>query len=243
MTTSICAVIPAKATSQRTPSKNQSPILGVPLYLWAANNLSRVLSRSCIYVDSDSSEIRKTAARLGFSTIERPADLATNATDGNALMRWAAQNTDAELLVQHMATMPFLRRSTLERAIALVEREFDSCVSMIEEPLYLWNERGPTYDIRHVPNSFDLVPTRIESMGLYVTRRSLVEETGLRFPGRVSTVSVDRFEAIDIDTPSDLEFARTVAQGLSARGQSVGGAATGEYLLGLDELRKELCRL
>lgn len=224
-TSSICAVVPAKGTSQRVPCKNRQPILGVPLFLWAANNLGRVLPRGQIFVDSDDDEMLGMARQAGYGSIRRPADLATNATDGNALMRWAAHNVRCEFLVQHMPTMPFLRPDTLRAALDVVRGDADSAVGMIEEPLYLWTHEGPTYDKHHVPNSFTLEPTRIEGMGLYVTKHALVVETGLRFPGRVKAVELNRFEAIDIDTPEDLHFARTVADGLPPSSVYVEGIA------------------
>lgn len=212
----VAAVIPAKGTSQRTKNKNRQRICGVPLFLNAAAHLHRCLDKSQIFVDSECSETLTMAERAGFSTIRRPEELATNATDGHQLMVWGASQVKSAIVVQHMPTMPFLRRETLEKALQLVESgEADSAWGAVEEALYLWTSEGPTYDLAHIPNSFTLNKTIIEGMGLYVARRDLILSTGLRIPGRTRRVALDRFEAIDIDTPEDLEFARTVARGLS----------------------------
>jgi YrbI family 3-deoxy-D-manno-octulosonate 8-phosphate phosphatase len=225
----IAGVIPAKGTSTRVPGKNMQHVLGVPLFLWAANNLARVLPKTDIYVDSDSPEIRGIAERAGFRSIERPDELASNATDGNQLMLWQASQVDADVLVQHLPPMIFLRESTLRAGLArVVDEGFDSVFGAAEEAMYLWTELGPTYDLRNIPNSFTLPKTIIETMGLYITRKALLEASKLRISGRQTRLKLDHFERMDIDTPHDLEFARTVARGL--------GPDT-EYTRGISSLR------
>ena len=211
----IAGVIPAKGSSSRVPSKNRQHILNVPLFLWAANNLARVLPRADIYIDSDSSEIRETAAHFGFGTIERPNDLATNATDGNALMLWQASQVDADIYVQHLPPMVFLKKTTLEEAIgAVVSGDHHSAVGLIKSHAYQWAEDDPAYDVVNIPNSFTLPPLITEGMGLYVTRRDALLSERIRIPGPVAPVYLDPYESVDIDYPEDLEFARTLAAGL-----------------------------
>jgi N-acylneuraminate cytidylyltransferase len=221
----VAGVIPAKGTSTRVPGKNLQQVLGVPLFLWAANNLARVLAKTDIYVDSDSTEIRALAERAGFRSIARPADLATNATDGNQLMLWQASQVDAEVLVQHLPPMLFLRESTLRAGLARIAEGYDSVFGAAEEALYLWTELGPTYDLRNIPNSFTLPKTIIETMGLYITRKSCLESSRIRISGRATRLPLDHFERIDIDTPHDLEFARTVARGLGESSEYTQGIA------------------
>ena len=104
----IVGFIPAKGSSTRTPAKNMQKVLGVPLFLWAANNLNKVLDKQDIYIDSDSEEILAIAKKHGFNTIKRPIELATNATDGNQLLQWQAKNVDADIYIQHLPPMIFL---------------------------------------------------------------------------------------------------------------------------------------
>lgn len=210
---SIAAVVPAKGSSVRVSGKNRQLMLGVPLFLWAANNLRRVLPADCIYIDSDCEQTRALAEAAGFRSITRPAHLATNATCGNGLMRFAASQLEADILVQHMPPMPFLREETLRQIIDAVAEGGESSFGALVEPLYLWNESGPTYNRAHIPNSVDLTPTIVEGMGIYAAQRSRVLETGLRLPGTPILIELDRFESVDIDTAHDLEFARSLARG------------------------------
>lgn len=210
----VAGVIPAKASSSRVKSKNLQELLGVPLFLWAANNLSRVLDRADIYVDSDGDEIIDLARKHGFQTIRRPDSLATNATNGNEFMLWEAENIDADILVQHLPPMAFLKKSTLEKAIEFVQQGYDSAFAARKEAFYLWNDDGPAYDLHNLPNSFTLPKLTIEGMGLYVVRRKALLDNRLRISGKYAIVETDNYESIDIDYPEDLDFVRTIANGL-----------------------------
>lgn len=211
----IVGVIPAKGTSSRVPSKNKQEILGVPLYLWAANNLLRVMPREHVFVDSDCDEILSRAKSHGFGTIKRRAELATNATGGNELMHWAASNVDAEIYVQHLPPMIFLRAETLRKAIGRVEHGATSSFGVYKTHQYRWNsEAEPAYDIHNIPNSVTLPLSIVEGMGIYVTRREALLGPKKRIVQPWAMVELDNFERIDIDTPPELEYARTVAKGL-----------------------------
>ena len=213
----IVGFIPAKGTSTRVPAKNTQTILGVPLFLWAANNLNRVLPREDIYVDSDCEKIRAQAEALGFGTIERPADLATNATNGNEFTLWQASNVDADIYVQHLAPMTFLKEETLRQAIDFVKGgDYASAIAVREEQLYTWGKDSPNYDLLNLPNSFALPKTIIEGMGLYVVTKEALYAQKVRAASPCAHVEIDCFEAIDIDYPDDLEHARAIAGGLPA---------------------------
>lgn len=213
----VAGVIPAKSSSRRVPHKNQQLLLGVPLFLVAAANLSKVLEPSSIYIDTDSPEMARWAREAGFRALLRPAELATNATDGNALLAWEAASVEAEVLVQHLPPMPFCREQTLVRGIeAVLSGEADSAFGAYQQALYLWNQQPlePRYDLARIPNSFTLPKLLVEGMGLYVTPRELIASRGTRIGDRPAIVPLDRFEQIDIDEVEDLELARAVAEGL-----------------------------
>lgn len=227
----IVGVIPAKSTSTRTPNKNTQEILCIPLFLWAANNLNRVLNKNDIYIDSDCDKILNMARKYGFNTIKRPKELASNATGGNELLLWQASQVDADIYVQHLPTMAFLKESTLMKAINKVEQEgFDSSFAVINDQLYTWDSDGNCeYDLKNIPNSYNLPTITIETMGLYVTTKKSLKETSLRIGKKYAMIPVDKIESIDINYPEELELIRTLAKGLSINS---------EYLKGIDRLYK-----
>lgn len=223
----IVGFIPAKGSSTRTPAKNMQKVLGVPLFLWAANNLNKVLDKQDIYIDSDSEEILAIAKKHGFNTIKRPVELATNATDGNQLLQWQAKNVDADIYIQHLPPMIFLRESTIRNGLDfVVNKGCSSAFAVMKEQLYLWTENGPTYDLNNLPNSFTLPTTIVETMGFYVTTKEHLKRTGLRIDANSAMIQIDKFEAIDIDYPEDLEFARAVAKGLNMDSEYTQGIYT-----------------
>jgi YrbI family 3-deoxy-D-manno-octulosonate 8-phosphate phosphatase len=215
MSMTVAAAIPAKGTSSRVPSKNLARILGVPLFLWAANNLSRVLPKDSIYIDSDSDEIIELAEDAGFRVLRRPAELATNASTGNDLMLWQASQIDTEILIQHLPPMIFLRPETIRSGISLLEGGIDSVFGTHAEQVYTWDENGPLYDVKLLPNSFNLPHRYREGMGFYGVRKATLLRERVRICGRSRMIPLDKFEQVDIDTPEELAFARALASGLS----------------------------
>ncbi|WP_338553369.1 hypothetical protein [Paenibacillus sp. KS-LC4] len=224
-------VIPAKGSSTRLPNKNMYQIQGVPLFLWAANNLNRVLDRKDIFIDSDSDEILLLAEKHGFGAIKRPEALATNATNGNELMLWEMSQVDADVYIQHLPPMIFLKQSTLQKGIEMIESGYDSVFSVLKTQCYLWGETAPKYDLYNLPNSFTLPPTIIEGMGLYFTKRNILEQTKVRVAGNYSMLEIDKFEAIDIDYLEDMELATAVANGLPSENP---------YTSGIQKLRSDI---
>ncbi|EOJ0287188.1 HAD hydrolase family protein [Campylobacter jejuni] len=211
----IVGVIPAKGKSTRTQNKNRQEVLGVPLFLWAANNLNRVIDKEDIFIDSDSAEILNLAENLGFGIIKRPESLATNNTNGNELLQWEAKNIDADIYIQHLPPMIFLKKETIHKGLnKIINEGYHSVFAVQKEQLYLWSDNGPCYDLRNLPNSFNLPFTIVETMGLYMTTKEHLHKTGLRINESSAMIEIDKYESIDIDYPKDLEFARVVAKGL-----------------------------
>lgn len=213
----VVGFVPARGGSSRIPRKNLQAISGVPLFLWAANNLNRILPKHDIYIDSDDDEILRIANMYGFNTLKRPDSLATNDTNGNVFMLWEASQVSADVYIQHLPPMVFLRKDTLESSLdAVVSGAYDSAVAVAKESLYLWDEQGPKYDIVDIPNSYSLEPIIFEGMGLYVTTSTSLMANKTRFGFNSYLAYLDKFEQIDIDYPEDLEMARTLVRGMSS---------------------------
>lgn len=214
----IIAFVPARGGSSRVPQKNLKLIGGIPMFLRACYNLCQVLPKERIVVDSDDETILSLARSHGFKRIIRPYNLATNATDGNAFFRWETSNfPDADIYIQHLPPMVFLGKNTLEESINAVENEgYDSIVCVGEEKFYLWDAdtMKPTYDLAHIPNSFDLKPTVFETMGLYVIDAKAHMDTGLRIGKNFKVVKANKLEQVDINYPEDFDYAEALERGL-----------------------------
>ena len=67
----VVAVIHAKGISERLTRKNFCLIGGVPLFLAQAQNISNLLPKSNIYIDSEDEEILILAELCGFRPLQR----------------------------------------------------------------------------------------------------------------------------------------------------------------------------
>lgn len=214
----VYAFIPAKGNSSRIAEKNRQKVGGIPPFLRAALHLEALLPRDRIIVDSDSEIILKEAAKNGFGTLRRPAELATNATDGNAFFRWETGcYPQANIYIQHLPPMPFLATATVQRALDLVRSgTADSIIPIGKNRHYTWNttSRKPNYDLNKLPNSFELPEIVFETMGLYVIRAEAHRATGGRIGLRPQFLELSRIEQIDIDYQEDLDLAEAIADGL-----------------------------
>jgi regulator of RNase E activity RraA/CMP-N-acetylneuraminic acid synthetase len=212
----VAAFLPAKGSSNRIPNKNMMLLDGEPLFLHTLTKLVNISAIDEVYLDTESAEIMAMAADVPCRVLQRPVDMASNQTDGNALFAWEAEQTDADICLQVIGTSPFLRPETIERAITVLREDpnYDSVVAIRREKQYLWRDGKPTYDIQHIPNSVDLPDVTIEAMSLYAVRRETALRTRRRIGDRPYVIELDPIEAIDVNWPKDFDLAEVIAAGM-----------------------------
>lgn len=210
----VVAAVPAKGVSERVENKNLAILDGEPLVRRALRTLLKCKSITEVWLDTESPEIVQAAQGLPVQILNRDPSLATNNTDGHALFYNEVVSIAADIHVQVLCTCPFLRAETIDHAVSTVASgKFDSCVAVRSVKSYMWRQGAPTYGMGRVPNSVSLPDNLQECMSLYVVERKTALRTRRRFGDNVFLLEVDSAEAIDIDTPSDLAFARTFATG------------------------------
>jgi CMP-N-acetylneuraminic acid synthetase len=215
----VIAFVHAKGTSERVPGKNMRLLGHKPLFCHAILNAlnSRLVTK--VVIDSESDEILAIGEKYGAIPLKRPAELATNRTTGDDLAYWQASNyPNAEIVLQVIPTSPFLRSSSIDRAINMIlEMGVDSVVGVFAEVLYKWAGGKPTYFRADgsIPNSAEMSPVVYETTGLYVNRTSFVLVNKRRMNANSCVpLYLSRIEAIDINTVEDFEFALVVWKGL-----------------------------
>jgi regulator of RNase E activity RraA len=92
---------------------------------------------------------------------------------------------------------------------------YDSAVLIRREKFYTWDNKKlrPHYDINHIPNSFTLEDTIVETMGLYMVKKKAALETGRRIGNKPYLLDAKPIEALDVNYPEDFELAELVAAG------------------------------
>ena len=173
-------------------------------------------------IDSDSDEILRMGERCGAIPLKRPAELATNAATGDDLAYWQASNyPNSDIILQVVPTSPFLRSSSIDRAIALIyEKNVDSVAGVFSEVIYEWTDSKPGYfrSDGSIPNSFEKGPVVYETTGLYVSRTEFVLNKRRRLnPDNCLPCYLSRIEAIDINYLEDFEFAEIVWRGMQVQ--------------------------
>ncbi|WP_375289232.1 cytidylyltransferase domain-containing protein [Qipengyuania sp.] len=216
----IVAFVPAKGHSERVPGKNVAILDGEHLFKRKLRQALDCPAITEVCLDTESAEIAELATDLPVSRLARPAELASNATDGHEMFAWeCSQRPDADMWVQLLCTAPFISAATITRAIEalLAAPEADSLVGVSRAKQYCWDGDTPSYGTGRVPNSVDLPATVIEAMSLYIVRRPASGEVPVRrYGNRPILFDLDPIEQIDINRASDLSFAETVAAGQRA---------------------------
>ncbi len=211
----IAAFLPAKGSSQRIPNKNTMLLDGEPLFLRSLKKLLACPSIDEVWLDTESHEIMELASDHRCRVLRRDPTLASNKTDGHQLFLNEVMHTEADIILQLLATSPFISVDTIERAIAVLKSDatHDSVVAIRKEKQYRWSEGRPTYDINHIPNSADLDDVVIESMGLYVVRREAALATKRRIGNSPFLLELAPLECVDVNWPPDFEMASLIAIG------------------------------
>lgn len=221
MSARVVAFVHAKGTSDRVPRKNLRVLGDRPLFTHAIA-IARAAARvEEVVIDSDCDEILRIGAQHGAVPLKRPAALASNRATGDELAAWqASARPRAERVVQVIPTAPFLQPASVDRALAMLEEPgVHSVAGIASDSLYLWRDGRPDYftDDGRLPNSSALAPTVWETTGLYANRADVVRTTGRRMDvAHCRGLLLSRLEAVDINTPEDLEFAELLWRGLHA---------------------------
>ena len=214
----VIAVIHAKGMSERIPNKNMQPLGDKPLFCHAIENAKA--SGLMVVIDSDSDVILEVGKKWGATPLKRLPALTASSVTGDELIYWAAINyPNTDIIVQVMPTAPFLKPESIEKAVNfMLENEVDSITAVYQEPFYQWFDSKPAYLVEGViPNSQDMPMLVYETTGLYAVRTKFALSAKKRInPMNCGLLFVSKLEAIDINTPEDLEFARIVWNGLKS---------------------------
>ena len=212
----VVAFLPAKGNSERVENKNVKLLDGKPLFLHNLEKLAECEFIDEVYLDSESDRIFELASEVNCKFMHRDPSLATNKTDGHQLFFNEAKQVDADIYVQLLGTSPFIKKATIQKGIDILVKnaEYDSVVLVRKEKQYHWKDDQPMYDKFHIPNSFNLDDTVIETMGLYIVRNTVALEKQMRFGDKVFLLEADALEAIDVNYPDDFELASYIAAGM-----------------------------
>lgn len=216
----VYAFVPSKSTSNRIENKNIQYLNGERLFVKALKTLLRCRHIDKVFLDTESEEIYEMVDYLPIEFMHRDKALASNKTDGHRLfLNEVNSYPDADIYIQLLCTSPFIRPETIDKAIETLKSsdEYDSAVLLRHEKLYCWKDGQPEYDINNIPNSNDLAPTEIETMGLYITTREAAMRTQRRYGDKILNIEASALEAIDVNYQEEFDLGNYIAIGMEKK--------------------------
>ena len=222
------AIIPARGGSKGIPRKNLKLLEGKPLIVWS---IEQVLATRGLtpYVSTEDEEIADVARGAGAQVIERPAELAGDATASEPVIEHAIEVITAEAarpdqVMFLQATSPLRLPGTLARCLdEFAVTGADSMVGVVPAEIFMWR-RVPRvealYPVDTRPRRQDLRPEQLryrETGSLYLTRTEIYERHHNRLGGTIELFVMDPLEGIDIDAEHDFMLAESLWRRMSSR--------------------------
>ena len=208
------AFVPIRLNSRRVEGKNLRLLGGRPLMTYILDTLRDCERIDETYVYCSDPDIARHLPD-GVKFLRRDPALDSDSTLG-AFTR----EVDADIYVLAHATSPFIRRATVDDAVARVgSGEYDSAFSAERIQTFAWYEgRTLNYSPERVPRTQDLEPVFVETSAFFVFRREVWRDMRRRIGLRPYMAVTDRIESMDIDYPDDFRLAEAiVAAGLDGK--------------------------
>ena len=216
ITLKVVSFIPIKLNNQRLPGKNLLPLNGRPLCEYMFETILKVNSIDEKYVYC-SDEAIKPYMPEGLIFLKRDACLDGFEVRGLEIIERFVKDVDADIYVLTHVTQPFIKPESFDNAIAkVVSGEYDSAFSAVTLQTYMWlNGKPLNYDLKDIVRTQDLEAIYMETSGFFIFRKEVFTKLGQRIGNKPYIQAVSRFEAVDIDTADDFEFAGAVARHLN----------------------------
>ena len=172
----IVAIIPIKSSSKRVKGKNFRIVGKKPLYKHLLDKLKKT-NFDEIYIDSDSTEIKKYCHKMGYKFIKRLPKLAKDNANGNDLLNYHSKIIKADIYFQLFVTAPLLKVSTINKCIKILNKtkNKDSIFTVNKIYSWFWFQNKPVnYRPKILPRSQDAKPIIQETTALYgIKKKSL----------------------------------------------------------------------
>lgn len=225
------AIIPARGGSKGIPNKNLAEVGGQSLVTRAIESAIKSGVVDVVVVSSDDRNILEAAKVAGAIAIERPADLATDSAAiedaiTHALQRFSESHPTPTTLVLLQPTSPLRQASSISDAVHLFTEngKVGSVYGVIEAEhhpykTFIANDSTllPVGSVDDLSRSRQELPKAYRQSGsIYVVGVQDFLASNSLHVSPVRWIEVGREEAIDVDTPADLEAARQAARNANA---------------------------
>lgn len=218
----IVLFIPIKLNNQRLPGKNTMLLNGKPTCSYIFDTVSKINEINEKYIYCSDESIKPYIAPYkskGLSFLKRDKYLDGFQVKGLEIIERFVKDVDADIYVLTHVTQPFTKSESIKNALEkVISGEYDSAFSAVALQDYMWKNGKPfNYDMKNIVRTQDLVPIYMETGAFFIFRKEVFTKYGQRIGNNPYIYEIDQFEAVDIDTAEDFEFAKVVADYLEKK--------------------------
>lgn len=215
----VVSFIPIKLNNQRLPGKNLMELDGRPLCEYIFDTINKVDTIDKKYVYCSDEKIKEYIPE-GLTFLKRDKYLDGQLVKGLEIIERFVKDVDADIYVLTHVTQPFTKSESIEKALEkVISGEYDSAFSAVALQDYMWMNGKPfNYDMKNIVRTQDLEPIYMETGAFFIFRKEVFTELGQRIGNKPYIYEIDQFEAVDIDTAEDFEFAKVVAEYYKSKG-------------------------
>lgn len=218
----IVALLPMKANSVRVKGKNFRDFCGKPLFRWILDTLLAVEEINQIIINTDARHILSENGLSDTDRIiirDRKPEICGDNVSMNLVLADDVDNVQSDLYLMTHTTNPLMSADTIRKAIAAF---MDVKATNAADSLFSVNKvktrfyRSDCSPVNHDPNNLiptqDLEPWFEENSNLYLFTAESFAKTKARIGMKPMMYESPAFEAIDIDSPSDWDYAVVAAR-------------------------------
>ena len=205
----LVALLPMKAHSERVAGKNFRYLAGKPLFRWMLDKLVGLAEVEQVVINTDARPIlENNGVSSGGKILIRDRDphLCGDFVSMNRIIEDDIHEIEADTYLMTHATNPLLSSQTMLKALSIFGRgqQDNSCDSLFsvtkyQSRFYRANGEPINHDPTNLVRTQDLEPWFEENSNLYIFTRESFARTGSRIGNRPFLFQTPRAEGIDID--------------------------------------------
>ena len=216
----IVAFIPIKLNNERLPGKNTMLLNGRPTcdYIFETISNIDIIDEKYVYCSDEAIlPYIKPYSEKGLKFLKRDNYLDGFQIKGLEIIEKFVNDIDADIYVLTHVTQPFTKPESIKKALdKVIIGEYDSSFSAVILQDYMWKNGKPlNYYIKNIVRTQYFQPIYMETGAFFIFKKEVFTKLGQRIGNNPYIYEIDQFEAVDIDTVEDFEFAKVVAEYLS----------------------------
>ena len=214
----ILGIIPARGGSKGIPKKNIVDLGGKPLIYYSIEQSINSKYLTDLVVSTDDKEIAQYLNSIEINVIDRPKNISLDKSPTEECLIHAIEvlyrkGKKYDYVVVLEPTSPFRKTSTIDNCIKkLIDFDLDSLFTVIKtyENIGIIDKNSKFKPLRENParRRQDREPFYIESSTVYVANINYLLEKKSLVSQNWGSFIIEKEEAVDINTQTDLEYAR-----------------------------------